>query len=69
MKTIASTIIGFTMTLAAAGMSFAAQAPAATPAAGSTSTPAPVAKKHTKKHSTKPATTSTPDAKPAPASK
>ncbi len=48
MKTISTTIIGFTMALAAAGVSFGAQAPAS-----NTTTPAPATKKHVKKHSTK----------------
>lgn len=68
MKTIQNTIIGFTLTLAAAGMSFAAQAPAAT--TGSNAPAAPLAKKHAKKHTTKPAATTAPTATPtAPATK
>jgi hypothetical protein len=62
MKNIQNTIVGFTLTLAAAGMSFAAQAPAATPA--TPANPAPVAKKQVKKHTAKPAAT-TSAAKPA----
>ncbi len=45
MKLIHTAIIGTALTLAASGVSFAAQAPAA-----NTTNPAPVTKKHAKKH-------------------
>lgn len=65
MKTIQNTIIGFTLTLAAAGMSFAGQAPTATTASTPTPATAPAAKKHVKKHTAKPSATATPNASAA----
>ncbi len=60
MKKLTSAVLGLSLTLAAAGLTFAAQAPATTPAPAQTGTPAtaPAAKKHVKKQTkkSKPAT-------------
>ena len=50
MKTLTSAVLGLSLTLAAAGLSFAAQAPATTPAADAAPSTAPTAKKHVKKN-------------------
>ncbi|HEX4274452.1 MAG TPA: hypothetical protein VHZ74_03805 [Bryobacteraceae bacterium] len=62
MKKITSAVLGLSLTLAVAGLSFAAQA---TPAPAAANNSAPVAKKHVKKN--KKAVKGTTSATPAPA--
>ena len=68
MKTITSTLLGLSLTLALAGLTFAAQTAPAPPA---TNNQAPVAKKHVKKNkkAVKSAAAPATAATPAPASK
>ncbi len=49
MKKLTSAVLGLSLTLAAAGLTFAAQAPATTPAQTAAPATAPTAKKHVKK--------------------
>ncbi|HTA42174.1 MAG TPA: hypothetical protein VK789_06995 [Bryobacteraceae bacterium] len=60
MRKITSAVLGLTFTLATAGLTLAAQAPASTPSGNTTSSTAPTAKKHVKhnKKSAKNATAS-----------
>lgn len=66
MKKIASAVLGLSLSLAVAGLSFA-QAPAASPAKDGATTTAP-AKKHVKRHKKTAVKAETPAA-PAPATK
>jgi hypothetical protein len=66
MKKITSAVLGLSLTLATAGLTFAAQA-APSPAATDKATPAPVAKKHVKKHKKEAAAPATASTTPAPA--
>jgi hypothetical protein len=68
MKKITSAVLGFSLALATAGLTFAAQATPAPAATDKAAAPAPVTKKHVKKHkkdATAPAAATTSNTAPA----